>query len=121
MKKTILLTIFLSLILIFSGCQKQQPITTIVATETGNQNTLIISDSWDQQRIAILTQEIATLTRQNEQLLHDYQDLQTNITNCNTMIAQAKSHSDDSAEEMKEALDNLHSCYEEYDREYTGD
>ncbi len=64
---------------------------------------------------------MAELTKQNEQLLSDYQDLQTNITNCNTMITQAQSHSDGSATEMKEALENLHSCYEEYDREYTGE
>lgn len=114
-----ILTIILFSLLIFSGCEKPQPtITTTVAEESWNQNIAIVSDPWDQQRIATLTQEVATLTKENEQLRSDYQDLQANITNCNTMIAQAQSHSDGSAEEMKEALENLRSCYEEYDREH---
>lgn len=117
MKKAILFSIFLASVLIFSGCDKSQPIITPAGEETGNQNTLIVSDSWDQQRITLLEKQIAELTKENEQLRSDYQDLQTNITNCNTMIAQAQSHSDGSATEMKEALENMHSCYEEYDRE----
>ncbi len=121
MNKTILVTIIISAVLIFSGCEKTQPIVAPAGEETGNQNIVIVSDSWDQQRITLLEKQIADLSKQNEQLFSDYQDLQTNITNCNTMIAQAQSHSDGSAKEMKEALENLHSCYEEYDREYTGE
>ncbi len=121
MNKNIICVILISLLIIFSGCEKTQPTIAPVGEEIGNQNITIVSHSWDQQRIAILTQEITTLTKQNEQLLSDYQDLQTNITNCNTMIAEAQSHSDGSAAEMKEALESLHSCYEEYDREYRGE
>ena len=119
--KKLLFILLLSLLIVFSGCDKTQPIVAPVGEETGNQNTIIVSDSWDQQRITTLEQEITRLEKENEQLLSDYQDLQTNITNCNTMIADAQSHSDDSAAEMKEVLENLHSCYEEYDREYAGE
>lgn len=121
MYKVLVSILITSWILILSGCDKTQPIVAPVVEETGNQNTIIISDSWNQQRITNLEQEIARLEKENAQLMSDYHDLQTNITNCNTMIAQAQSHSDDSAAEMKEALENLHSCYEEYDREYTGE
>ncbi len=121
MKKVITLSLLCFPILIFSGCENTQPIMAPAVEETGNQNIVIVSDSWDQQRITLLEKQIADLSKQNEQLFSDYQDLQTNITNCNTMIADAQSHSDGTVTEMKEALENLHSCYEEYDREYTGE
>lgn len=121
MKKIITLSLLCFPILIFSGCEESQSIIAPAVEETWNQNIVIVSDSWDRQRISLLEKQIADLSKQNEQLLSDYQDLQNNITNCNTMIAQAQSHSDGSTAEMKEALENLHSCYEEYDREYTGE